>query len=34
MVEGNMSKFESQIGELQFGGEFFVESMCTFEELH
>jgi hypothetical protein len=34
MVEGNMSKFESQIGELQSRGEFFVESMCTIEELH
>jgi hypothetical protein len=34
IVEGNMSKFESQIGELQSRGELFVESMCTFEELH
>jgi hypothetical protein len=34
IVEGNMSKFESQIGEFQSGGEFFVECMCTFDELH
>jgi hypothetical protein len=34
MVKGNMSKFESQIGEFQFRGEFLIEHMCTFEELH
>jgi hypothetical protein len=33
MVEGNMSKFESQIDEFQFGEEFLFERMCTFEEL-
>jgi hypothetical protein len=32
MGEGNMSKFESWIGEIQSRGEFFVQSMCTFEE--
>ena len=30
MVEGNMGKFESQIDS---GGEFLFEHMCTFEEL-
>jgi hypothetical protein len=34
MVEGNMGKFESQIGEFQSRGEFVIECMCTFEELH
>jgi hypothetical protein len=34
MVEGDMDKFESQINELQSRGEFFVECMCTFEELY
>ena len=29
MVEGNMGKFESQIS--LFGGEFFIEHLCTFE---
>jgi hypothetical protein len=32
MVEDNMGKFKSQIGELQSGGEFLFEHMCTFEE--
>jgi hypothetical protein len=31
MVEGNMSKFESQISKFQSGGEFLVECMCTFD---
>ena len=31
MVEGNMSKFESQIGILYSGGEFLFEHLCTFE---
>ena len=32
MVEGNMGKFESQIGLFQSGVEFLFERMCTFEE--
>ena len=31
MVEGNMGKFESQLG--LSGGEFLFERMCIFEEL-
>ena len=33
MVEGNMGKFESQIGLFQSGGEFLFERICIFEEL-
>jgi hypothetical protein len=33
MFDGNMSKFESQIGEFQSEGEFLFEHMCSFEEL-
>ena len=32
MIEGNMGKFESQIGLFYSGGEFLFEWMCTFEE--
>jgi hypothetical protein len=32
MGDGNMGKFESQIGFFQSGGEFLFERMCTFEE--
>jgi hypothetical protein len=32
MVKGNMAKFESQIVEVQSGGEFLFERLCTFEK--
>ena len=32
MVEGNIGKFESQIGLFQSEGEFLFERMCTIEE--
>jgi hypothetical protein len=33
MVEGNMGKFEMQIGLFYSRGESLFERMCTFEEL-